>query len=93
MSYIPAIRSLVVETKGNGYMSTGTQAGYDARVLTLPSGYRPSAERSVCLYSNAQIKMSASLRVQADGVVIANVTAAEPMNGYGWPKAKVLILL
>ena len=93
MSYIPAIHSLAVETKGSGYMTTGTQAGYDAKVLTLPSGYRPSAERIACLYSNMQIKLSVSLRVQADGAVIANVTSAGPMNGYGWPCTKVLIPL
>lgn len=91
--YIPAIRLLAVETKGSGYMSTGTQAGHDERALTLESEYRPSGTRCVCLDSNAQLKFSTAIRVGKDGAVTLNVTAAEPMHSYGWPETKVLIPL
>ena len=93
VSYIPAIRSLVVETEGSGYMTTGTQAGYDAKALTLPSEYRPPAERCVCLWANVQINLSLVLRVQADGGVFVGVRSSGPMNGFGWSNSKVLIPL
>lgn len=91
--YIPAIQSLVFNTKGNGTMTTGTQTGYSAKILTLPSDYRPSDERNVCLYTNAQIELSVMLRVQTNGDVMGDVTSSRPMNAYGWPSAKGFIPL
>ena len=91
--YIPAIQSLVFDTKGNGGMSTGTQTGYSAKILTLPSNYWPSNERLVCLYTNAQIEFSVMLRVQTNGDVMGDVTSSRPMNSYGWPSVKGFIPL
>lgn len=91
--YIPAIQSLVFDTKGNGSMVTGTQTGHSTKILTLPSDYRPSNERLVCLYANAQIEFSVMLRVQTNGDVMGDVASSKPMNSYGWPSAKGFIPL
>lgn len=91
--YIPAMRSLAFEAKGSGTMTTGTQTGYSAKVLTLPSDYRPANERSVCLYANLQLKFGVALRVQTDGDVMFDVTSSEPMNAFGWPSATGFIPL
>lgn len=91
--YIPAIHSLVFETKGSGYMTTGTQTGHSAKMLTLPSNYRPSNERNACIYANLQLKFGVALRVQTNGDVMFDVTSSLPMNGYGWPSAMGFIPL
>lgn len=91
--YIPAIQSLVFDTHGNGTMVTSTQTGYSAKILTLSSEYRPSNERVVCLYTNAQIEFSVMLRVQTNGDVMGDVTSSRPMTSYGWPSAKGFIPL
>lgn len=93
VSYIPAIQSLVFETKGSGYMATGTQTGYSAKVLTLPPNYRPSNERNTYIHANLQLKFGVSLRVQTNGDVMFDVTSSEPMNGFGWPSATGFIPL
>ncbi|HJI38956.1 MAG TPA: hypothetical protein OIL91_07330 [Collinsella aerofaciens] len=93
VSYIPAIHSLVFETKGSGYMITGTQTGYSAKVLTLPSNYLPANERGVCLYANLQLKFGVALRVQTNGDVMFDVSSSEPMRGFGWPSAMGFIPL
>lgn len=93
VSYIPAIHSLVFETEGIGYMTTGTQTGYSAKMLTLPSNYRPSNERNTCIYANLQLKFGIALRVQTNGDVMFDVTSSEPMNGFGWPSAAGFIRL
>lgn len=87
VSYIPAIHSLVFDTKGNGVMTTGTQTGHSAKMLTLPPDYRPSNERNACLYANLQFKFGVALRVQTNGDVMFDVTSSGPMNAYGWPSA------
>lgn len=91
--YVPAIQSLVFDTKGNGTMSTGTQTGYSAKILTLPSDYRPSNERIVCLYANMQLEFGVMLRVQTNGDVMFDVTSSGPMNAYSWPSATGFIPL
>ena len=93
VSYIPAIQSLVFETKGSGYMTTGTQTGYSAKVLTLPSNYLPANERCVCLYANLQLKFGVAIRVQINGDVMFDVSSSEPMHGFGWPSAMGFIPL
>lgn len=93
VSYIPAIQSLVFETKGSGYMATGTEAGHSAKALTLPPDYRPANERSVCLYANLQLKFGVALRVQTDGDAMLDVSSSVPMNGFGWPSAMGFIPL
>lgn len=87
VSYIPVIHSLVFETKGSGYMTTGTQTGYSAKVLTLPSNYLPTNERIVCICANMQLKFGVALRVQTNGDVMFDVSSSEPMRGFGWPSA------
>lgn len=84
VSYIPAMHSLVFETKGSGYMATSTQTGYLAKVLTLPSNYRPANDRCVCICADMQLKFGISLRVQANGDVMLGVTSSEPMRSFGW---------
>ena len=91
--YIPAIRSLIVQTKGSGYMTAGTQGECVAKAFTLTSECWPSGSRIACLDSNAQLKFSTSVRVGKDGAVSLAVTAAEPMRGFGWPETEVLIPL
>ena len=93
VSYIPAIHSLVFETKGSGYMITGTQTGYSAKVLTLPSNYLPADELQVCLYANLQLKFGVALRLQTNGDVMFDVSSSEPMRGFGWPSAMGFIPL
>ena len=93
VSYIPAMRSLVFETKGSGNMTTGAQAGHAARVLTLPPNYRPTNERNVCICANMQLKFGVSLIVQTNGDVMLAVTSSEPMRGFGWPTATGFIPL
>ena len=93
VSYIPAIHSLVFETKGSGCMTTGTQTGYSAKALTLPSNYRPANDRCVCICADMQLKFGISLRVQANGDVMLGVTSSEPMRGFGWTSAMGFIPL
>nr|DAL46897.1 MAG TPA_asm: hypothetical protein [Caudoviricetes sp.] len=93
VSYIPAIHSLVFETKGSGYMTTGTQTGYSAKVLTLPSNYLPTNERIVCICANMQLKFGVALRVQTNGDAMFDVSSSEPMRGFGWPSAMGFIPL
>lgn len=93
VSYIPAIHSLVFETKGSGHMTTGTQTGYSAKALTLPSNYQPANERCVCPYANLQLKFGVALRVQTNGDVMFDVSSSEPMRGFGWPSAMGFIPL
>ena len=93
VSYIPAIHSLVFETKGSGYMTTGTQTGYSAKVLTLPPNYRPTNERNVCICANMQLKFGVSLIAQTNGDVMLAVTSSEPMRSFGWPSAMGFIPL
>ena len=93
ISYIPAIQSLVFETKGSGYMSTGTQTGNSFKALTLPSNYRPYNERNACIHANMQLKFGVSLRVQTNGDVMFDVTSSVPMNGFGWPSSTGFISL
>lgn len=91
--YIPAMRSLAFETKGSGTMTTGTQAGYVANVLTLPSDYRPANERSVCFCANFQLKFGLALRINPNGDVVFDVTSSEPMRAFGWTSATGFIPL
>lgn len=91
--YIPAMRSLVFETKGSGYMATATQTGYSAKALTLPSNYRPANELNVCICADMQLKFGVSLRFQTDGDVMLGVTSSEPLRDYGWPSAAGFIPL
>lgn len=91
--YIPAIHSLVFETKGSGHMTTGGQTGHAAKVLTLPSNYLPANELNVCICANMQLKFGVSLIVQTNGDVIFGVTSSEPMRGFGWPSAMGFIPL
>lgn len=93
VSYIPAIHSLVFETKGSGYMTTGTQTGYSAKVLTLPPNYRPTNERNVCIGANMQLKFGVSPIAQTNGDVMLAVTSSEPMRSFGWPSAMGFIPL
>lgn len=93
VSYIPAIHSLVFETKGSGYMTTGTQTGYSAKVLTLPSNYLPTNERIVCICANMQLKFGVALRVQTNGDAMFDVSSSEPMRSFGWPSAMGFIPL
>lgn len=93
VSYIPAIHSLVFETKGSGYMTTGTQTGHLAKVLTLPPNYRPTNELNVCICANMQLKFGVSLIAQTNGDVMFAVTSSEPMRGFGWPSAMGFIPL
>ena len=91
--YIPAIRSLVFDTKGSGVMTTGTQTGYSAKALTLPSNYRPDHERTVCICANLQLKYGVALRVQTNGDVMFDITSPVPMTGFGWQAATGFIPL
>lgn len=93
ISYIPAIQSLVFDTKGSGYMTTGSQTGNSFKALTLPSDYRPANERSVCICADMQLKFGVSLRVQTNGDVMLGVTSSEQMRGYGWPSSTGFIPL
>ena len=93
VSYIHAIHSLIFETKGSGNMTTGAQAGYAAKVLTLPPNYRPTNERNVCICANLQLKFGVSLIAQTNGDVMIAVTSSEPMRGFGWPSAMGFIPL
>lgn len=93
VSYIPAIHSLVFETKGIGYMATGSQTGNSFKALTLASDYRPANERSVCICADMQLKFGVSLRVQTNGDVMLGVTSSEPLRNYGWPSAMGFIPL
>lgn len=93
VSYIPVIHSLVFETKGSGYMVTGSQTGNSFKALTLPSDYRPANERSVCICANLQLKFGVALRVQTDGNVMFDVTSSEPMRAFAWPSAMGFIPL
>jgi|GEM_PF-2881959 len=91
--YIPAIHSLVFETKGSGHMTTGGQTGHAAKVLTLPSNYLPANELSVCICANMQLKFGVSLIVQTNGDVMFGVTSSEPIRGFEWPSAMGFIPL
>lgn len=91
--YIPAIHSLVFDTKGSGFMTTGTQTGHSAKALTLPSNYRPDHELTVCICANMQLKFGVGLRVQTNGDVLFDITSSVPMNGFGWPAATGFISL
>ena len=93
VSYVPIIRSLVIETKGSGYMSSNASVNYSKDMFTLPSKYRPSGDRSVCLYSNAQFGLSVMVRANAEGPVTITVASTGAMNGYGWPPAKIFVPL
>ena len=93
VSYIPAIQSLVFDTKGSGYMTTGTGVGNSFKALTLPSDYRPANQRSVCLYANMQLKFGLALRFQTNGDAMFDVSASAPMNGFAWPSATGFIPL
>ena len=93
ISYIPAIQSLVFDTKGSGYMATGTGTGNSFKALTLPSDYRPSNERAVCICANLQLKFGVALRVQTNGDVMFDISSSEPMRGFGWPSATGFIPL
>lgn len=93
ISYIPAIQSLVFDTKGSGYMTTGSQTGNSFKALTLPSDYRPANERSVCICADMQLKFGVALRVQTNGDVMLGVTSSEPLRGFGWPSATGFIPL
>jgi len=93
VSYIPAIHSLVFETKGSGYMATGTQTGHLAKVLTLPSNYLPANELNMCICANMQLKFGVSLIVRTNGDVAFGVTSSEPMRSFGWPSAMGFIPL
>lgn len=93
ISYIQAIQSLVFNTKGSGYMATGTETGNSFKALTLPSDYRPSNERAVCIYANLQLKFGVALRVQTNGDVMFDISSSEPMRGFGWPSATGFIPL
>lgn len=85
--YIPAIHSLVFDTKGNGVMTTSTQTSHSAKMLTLPPDYRPSNERNTCLYANLRFGFGVALRVQTNGDVMFDVTSSKAMDAYGWPSA------
>lgn len=91
--YIPAIHSLVFETKGSGHMTTGGQTGHATKVLTLPSNYLPANELNLCICANMQLKFGVSLIVQTNGDVMFGVTSSEPMRGFGWPSATGFIPL
>ena len=93
VSYIPAIQSLVFDTKGSGYMTTGTETGNSFKALTLPSDYRPANERCVCICANLQLKFGVALRVQTNGDVMFDISSSEPMRGFGWPSAMGFIPL
>lgn len=93
VSYIPAIHSLVFDTKGSGYMTTGTEAGNSFKALTLPSDYLPVNERAVCLYANLQLKFGLALRFQTNGDAMLDVSASVPMRGFAWPSATGFIPL
>lgn len=93
ISYIPAIQSLVFDTKGSGYMTTGTGVGNSFKALTLPSDYRPANQRSVCLYANMQLKFGLALRFQTNGDAMLDVSASAPMNGFAWTSATGFIPL
>lgn len=85
--YIPAIQSLAFDTKGIGYLTTGTETGNSFKALTLPSDYRPANERCVCICANLQLKFGVALRVQTNGDVMFDISSSEPMRGFGWPSA------
>lgn len=93
VSYIPAIHSLVFETKGSGYITTGTQTGYAAKVLTLPPNYLPANDLNVCICANMQLKFGVSLIVQTNGAVMFGVTSSEPIRHFEWPSAMGFIPL
>lgn len=93
VSYIPAIQSLVFDTKGSGVMTTGTQTGNSFKALTLPSNYRPANERNVCICTNLQLKFGVSLIAKTNGDVMIAVTSSEPMRGFGLPSAMGFIPL
>lgn len=93
VSYIPAIHSLVFNTKGNGYMATGTEADHSFKALTLPSGYWPATGRAVCLYANLHLQFGLALRFQTNGDAMFDVSATVPMRGFAWPSATGLIPL
>lgn len=91
--YVPAMHSLAFETTGSGYMATGTEADHAFKALTLPSDYWPANARYVCLCANLQLKFGVTLRVQTNGDVMFDISAAEPMRGFGWPAATGFIPL
>lgn len=93
VSYIPAIQSLVFDTKGSGVMTTGTQTGNSFKAITLPSNYRPANERSVCFCANLQFKFGLTLRIQPNGDVMFDVTSSGPMNAFRWTSATGFIPL
>lgn len=91
--YVPAIHSLVFETKSSGYMATGSQTGNSFKALTLPSDYRPTNERSVCLFANMQLKFGLALRFQTNGDAMLDVSSSVPMRAFAWPSATGFIPL
>lgn len=91
--YIPAIHSLVFDTKGSGTMATGAQTSYSAKVLTLPSNYRPDHELTVCIYANLYLKFGVALKVQTNGDMLFDVTSSAPLNNFGWQAATGFIPL
>ena len=93
VSYAPVIRSLIIETKSSGYMNSGAAVNYEKDVLTLPSKYRPSGDRSVCLFCNVKFGLSVMVRANAEGPVGINVASAGAMVSYGWPPAKIFVPL
>ena len=93
VSYVPVIRSLIIETKFSGYMNSGAAVNYEKDVLTLPSKYRPSGDRSVCLFSNVKFGLSVMVRANAEGPVGINVASTGAMGNYGWPPAKMFVPL
>lgn len=92
--FIQPLRLLMVSTvRTTGYMKTSAAGSQSKKLCTLASGYRPSADISMCPFNNIGLGHELIVDIEKTGEVTATVNYSKAMADYGFPNTTAFFLI
>lgn len=92
--FIQPLRLLMVSTvRTTGYMKTSAAGSQSKKLCTLASGYRPSANMSMCPFNDIGLGHELIVDIDKTGEVTATVNYSKAMEDYGFPNTTAFFLI
>lgn len=92
--FIQPLRLLMVSTvRTTGYMNTSAAGSQSKKLCTLASGYRPSANISMCPFNDIGLGHELIVDIEKTGEVTATVNYSKAMADYGFPNTTAFFLI
>lgn len=84
---------MVSTVRTTGYMKTSAAGSQSKKLCTLASGYRPSADISMCPFNDIGLGHELIVDIEKTGEVTATVNCSKAMADYGFPNTTAFFLV